>query len=406
MQPDLRKISGPGADGRQRAPVMNRQVWMAVVAAAGMGVAFLNLTPVLPLLKQVYGASNAAMGLLITSLVLAHALIQPLAGLMTDRLGARWSLAASLGICLLGSLLSCLHPSYWFVLAMRVLTGVGTGILFVAGIRYATMHAPAGRQGQAQGYFGATINAGTIIPFFVSPYLIGLGVNAVFIFTAAFCLAPLIAVCLWGQDAPQPERPAGTVRLRRLLGSRPVWALGLCHAVFFGGLMTIGTWISTYLLQFSESAAWLPSAGFLGAGVVAVGALGRVLGGHLSTRFSPPATIWWAYFILAASYGLLGVVGGLGAALALFITANLMNSITFSSVFLLASKSGPPELAGTATGLVNFIASMGGMSIPIVFGYCIDLTGSFFWALCFMAALCLAALIPAGALKHISWREE
>ncbi len=384
---------------------MNRQVWMAVVAGAGMGVAFLNLTPALPLLKQVYGVSNARMGLLITSLILAHALIQPLAGVVSDRLGARWSLAGSLALCCAGSLLSCLHPSYWFVLAMRVVTGIGTGIMFVAGIRYATLQAPSGRKGQAQGYFGAVINMGTIIPFFVTPYLIGLGVNAVFIFTAAFCLAPFIALCLWGVDVPQAE-PSASGGLRRLLGTWPVWALGLCHAMFFGGLMTIGTWISTYLMQFSQNTAWLPSAGLLGAGVVTVGALGRVLGGFWSNRFSPPGTIWWAYFILAACYSLLGVAGGLTAALAFFIIANLMNSITFSSVFLLASKSGPPELAGTATGLVNFIASMGALLLPIGFGYCLDLFGSFFWALCFMAALSLAALIPARALRSINWQGE
>ena len=37
----------------------------------------------------------------------------------------------------------------------------------------------------------------------------------------------------------------------------------------------------------------------------------------------------------------------------------------------------PPRLTGTASGVVSFFCFVGGLVVPVVLGYALDLTGSF-----------------------------
>jgi nitrate/nitrite transporter NarK len=68
-------------------------------------------------------------------------------------------------------------------------------------------------------------------------------------------------------------------------------------------------------------------------------------------------------------------------------------------VFFLAYQTVSAENAGTAIGLVNFIASIGAFLFPVIFGYFIDLTGTFSLSFFFLAALALACLYPVFTLS-------
>jgi MFS family permease len=114
---------------------LNRHILIALAASLGMGVAFLNLTPVLPVLQAFYGVSNARMGMLVTALVLTHSLVQVPSGLVVDKLGVRMGVLLALGLGFLGCFLSVFSQNYGFILAMRLLTGMGTGLSFVAGLQ-------------------------------------------------------------------------------------------------------------------------------------------------------------------------------------------------------------------------------------------------------------------------------
>jgi cyanate permease len=52
-----------------------------------------------------------------------------------------------------------------------------------------------------------------------------------------------------------------------------------------------------------------------------------------------------------------------------------------------------PKHAGSASGMVNFGAALAGIISPFVFGYLVDLTGS--WTLPFAGSICLL-LLGAG----------
>ncbi|HUU80886.1 MAG TPA: MFS transporter [Acidobacteriota bacterium] len=364
----------------------------------GMGVAFLNLTPILPLLQESYAVSNARMGMLVTALILSHSFVQVPAGIVVDQIGVRWSFTLALGLGFLGNVLCIFNPAYSFILTMRILAGLGTGLLFVAGIKYATVHTRAPRQVLVQSVFGCLINTGSAIPFLTSPILIVYSWKLIYLFTSCFFLVPMLAVLFWGED---PLDYQGTARqpLRSVLTVGPVWALGSSHALFFGGMMTIGTWISSYLLTSEGAVFWLHLGGLFGALIIGISALGRFLGGLVTLWIKPRHIIQSALFALAICYALLWPSKELSLVLTLFGVAALMNSITFGSVFSLTYQIMPPQSAGTAIGLVNFIASIGALTFPIVFGYLIDITEGFKYPFLFLAILAILALPPAFSLR-------
>ena len=361
-------------------------------------MAFLNLTPVLPALRDFYGVSNARMGVLITALILTHSLVQIPAGLVVDKMGVRTGVLLALGLGFLGNVLSIFSQDFNFILAMRLLTGIGTGLSFVAGIHYATAHARDEQKIQVQAIFGGLINTGSMLPFFASPILLGYDVRLIYLFTALIFFLPLLAVLIWGED-PEKKESVSRTPLRQVLMARPAWALGFSHAVFFGGMMAIGTWISSYLMRSQDQSPRL----FLGGG--GWGSSHRYQrhrpifrGLHVSVDSSPDPYLGGLGFIVLVLRGT-WIRWRTYFGLALLSLAALMNSVTFGSVFFLAYQTVSAENAGTAIGLVNFIASIGAFLFPVVFGYFIDLTGTFNLSFFFLAALALSCLYPLLTLS-------
>lgn len=376
---------------------MNRHVLISLVGAIGMGTAFLNLTPVLPPLQDSYQVTNAQMGMLVTALILSHSLVQMPAGIIVDRMGVRWSMLIALGLGFLGNGLCALYYDYYFALGMRVFAGLGTGLLFVAGIKYATVHSKVSSHALVQSVFGTFINLGSVLPFLVSPILFEFSWRLVFLFTSVFFLGPLIAVVFWGKDqqggVTAPGQHAG------IFQSKYVWALGFSHAIFFGGMMCIGTWISSYLIAFRPGEFWLRTAGLLGALVIGISALGRLLGGVVTRIIQPRKVILLSLLALGPSYILLGFYGEFRIAVILFILIALLSTVTFGSVYYLTYQIVPPGSAGRAIGLVTFIACLGALIFPIVFGYLMDLTGSFRSSFLFLSLLAISALGPSIWLR-------
>jgi nitrate/nitrite transporter NarK len=69
-----------------------------------------------------------------------------------------------------------------------------------------------------------------------------------------------------------------------------------------------------------------------------------------------------------------------------------MSSLTFGSVFSLGYRYSSPPVAGTTIGLINFIAGIGAFLFPIIFGYLLDLTGTFTAPFFFLSTLAGLAL--------------
>ena len=90
------------------------------------------------------------------------------------------------------------------------------------------------------------------------------------------------------------------------------------------------------------------------------------------------------------------VVPGGGAAVAA-VTAALTGLLLGGLItpFVMVTELVPPRLMGTASGVVNFFCFVGGLVVPVVLGYALDLTGSFRTAFAACAAFEAVALVIA-----------
>ena len=79
-----------------------------------------------------FGLSPAELGLLTSLYLWPFAIMQPVAGLLTDHLGSRRSVTGFLIIAGVGQLLLAMAPSFGLALLGRACTGIGTSILYVA----------------------------------------------------------------------------------------------------------------------------------------------------------------------------------------------------------------------------------------------------------------------------------
>src|SRR5271154_4768068 len=102
------------------------------VGGFAMGVNFTNVGALASRVAHGYGISLATVGLLTATLITMHAFMQLPGGPLADRVGARTMSVVGLSIVLVSNIGLAFVPDVGPALVLRALTGVGTGVSFVA----------------------------------------------------------------------------------------------------------------------------------------------------------------------------------------------------------------------------------------------------------------------------------
>jgi MFS family permease len=117
----------------------------------------------LPDLQAAFGLTAAELSLLTAVYLWPFALMQPVAGLLTDALGPRRSVTIFLIIAGLGQLLLALAPNFALALTGRACTGIGTSILYVAAARIMAQWFRRREFGTLTGAWTSVANLGGIV---------------------------------------------------------------------------------------------------------------------------------------------------------------------------------------------------------------------------------------------------
>lgn len=165
----------------------------AAIAVAVTAGHFINdaygamLTPLTPALQSKYGVSIAAVTLLASVFSLTSSVLQPLLGIVGERLDRRYM--AALGPLMTGVGLTLMGFVPWFgaLVLLVAVAGLGSGFFHPAGAAYVAQHSPPDRRGLWASIFSAGGTGGmalgpvfagvglTHLPWFV---LIGVAVAA------------------------------------------------------------------------------------------------------------------------------------------------------------------------------------------------------------------------------------
>lgn len=134
-----------------------------VVTASALAyfVAIGIVAPVLPVyVKDDLGGRGAAVGVVVGAFAIAAAVLRPVTGRIGDRRGRRVLVvggALTFGVSVVAY--GLIHAVPWLV-AMRILSGVGEAAMFVGAATTAQDLAPAHRRGEAASYFSVAIYGG------------------------------------------------------------------------------------------------------------------------------------------------------------------------------------------------------------------------------------------------------
>ena len=149
------------------------------------------LPAIYPLLKNSFHLDFEQIGLIALTSQVTASLLQPLVGLYTDWRPQPYSLAAGMGITLVGLLILSRAPSYGTVLVAAALVGIGASVFHPESSRVARM-ASGGQHGLAQSLFQVGGNAGTALGPLLAAFVLPRGQSSI----AWFSILALIAMIL------------------------------------------------------------------------------------------------------------------------------------------------------------------------------------------------------------------
>lgn len=220
-------------------PSFRRDQWFLFASAFQMQVGFGLIFPILPLYMNEMGATPAQLGLLIAVWSITDMLMAPIWGRLSDRIGRRPVLVIGLTAQLFASLVLAFAPTIWVAIAGRLLAGaLNAAFLPTAQAHLVETSAVADRS-RVLGGFGAAWGFGFVCGPGLASLVMPLGIQAVFLSSAALALVNSLSSGLLLRDLPVP-RDSGVAPTTPVLSQ---WAtiraaLGgstrLYHVLMFG----------------------------------------------------------------------------------------------------------------------------------------------------------------------------
>jgi MFS transporter, FSR family, fosmidomycin resistance protein len=364
--------------GASRAP--HSRIVGAVSAAHFVSHYYiLLLAPLLPFVRATYHVSYTEIGIALASFNIVSAALQTPAGFLVDWLGARILLIAGLVIGAAAFTIAGLVDSFWVMVAMFALAGVGNTVYHPADYAILSHHVPADRIGQAfsvhtfAGMLGSAVAPASLLMMqslwgwrgaFVGAGILG------------FAVAALLLVMRDNAEvepAPAPrETEAPTAAGWRLLLSPPI----LLNLLFFVLLALIsgGTYNFSVVAFGALYGTAVTTANAALSGNLLLSAIGVLIGGLLVGRTKRHG--------LVAALGLAGIalfislvaefdVGAL-ALIAAMSAAGLCSGVIMPSRDMIVREVTPPGSFGKVFGFVTTGFNIGGIISPLIFGAIMD----------------------------------
>lgn len=374
----------------------------AVVATVALGalLAPLNSTMIavaLPRIIDAYGTSVRAAGWLVTSYLIALALVQPLTGRIGDTLGRRPPIVGGLIAFGLASVGAAFSPSFLVLVVFRVAQAVSGAIVFPNGAALLRTALPAHRRGRGFGTLGSVLSGAAAVGPLVGGLLIALaGWRAIFWVNVPIVSAALILAWRFVPDTKGPVTPHPRAFGLSLWG-RPRFASSSA-GIGFSNLAFYSLLIATPVLL-ARRHGWSSSEIALAlAALSAPTALLAPLGGSLSDRLGrrAPALIGNALLTAAAVPLVLDPNVRPAAVVACLAVAGSGVGIAGASLQTAAIEAVPASLAGAAAGMYSTSRYLGSIIGTIGLGSLITAHGHHGYGAVFTMVLVAGAISTAA----------
>lgn len=370
-------------------PVRGGLYRWGVVALISLGVIINylsrnNLAVLAPQLKPALGFGVKEYSYVIGAFQLAYTTMQPVAGFVLDRLGARTGFALFAGLWSLVGIAHATAGGWRSLAALRGGLGATEAAAVPAGMKAIGEWFKGAERSTAVGWFNVGTSFGAMLaPPLTVALTLSFGWRAGFVATGAL---GLVWAALWyGLYRSPAELERTRVSLAdglKALGERRFWAVAVPRFLAEPAWQTFNFWIPLYMaserhwdLQHIALFSWIP---FLAAD------LGGVVGGYLSPllirlfRLELIAARQGAVAVgavLMLAPGFVGLAGDPYLAIGLFCVGGFAHQIISVTLNTLSADLFPPARLGSANGWVGAAGWTGGLLFSLVIGQLAEATG-------------------------------
>lgn len=347
---------------RQRRLRMPREVWILLGGNFLVAVGFGVVAPVLPVYARHFGVSISATTFLVTVFALTRLCFAPAAGVVVQRLGERWIYVSGLVVVAVSTTLCGFAQSYWQLVALRAVGGVGSTMFFIAAMSLIIRASPADARGRVAGLFATAFLLGTVGGPVLGSVTVGFGLAAPFLLFGSVLLvaAVVVFVCLRDSLMAAPAHsPGPTVSVRAALAFRGYRAALLSH--FAIGWAVHGVRFTLVPLFITEIMHRNPSAAGMALAMMGIGNVCAVLpSGQLSDRIGRRGPL----VIGLAATGVTTMLFGASVSLVLVMVVSFFGGLASGlcgapQQAVMADLVGNEVRAGTAVATYQMMGDLG-----------------------------------------------
>ena len=340
----------------------------------------LILAPLLPFVRAEYGVSYTEIGFAFAGFNIVSAALQTPAGFLVDWLGARVLLIVGLLIGALAFIIAGLVDSFWVLVAMFALAGVGNTVYHPADYALLSQHVPSDRIGQAfsihtfAGMLGSAMAPATLLMMqsvwgwrgaFIGAGIFGIAVAAILI---AIRDEPISTKTATAERAASDSSATGW----QLLLSAPI----LLNLFFFTliALMSGGMFNYSVVALGALHGTPVTVANSALTSLLLLSTIGVLIGGMVATRTSRHSWVaalglggmaLTAALIAQFDFGVLPLI-------AVMTVYGFFYGVIMPSRDMIVREVTPAGAFGKVFGFVTTGFNIGGIIAPLLFGAIMD----------------------------------
>lgn len=366
---------------RPRLPPGFSSLWVTVaVDLVGFGI----VIPILPLYAERFDASPVTIGLLFASFSLAQFAASPVWGRLSDRIGRKPVLIASLAGSAVGSLLTAFAPNLTFLFLGRLVDGASGGSVAVAHAAATDLAGPTERP-RLLGLLGAAYGVG----FVIGPALGGLaglaGPRVPFLLAASLAAANAVVAARRLTETRQLGRPATQPPRLPHTRIRPLLAAAFLATAAFGAFEATFALLGARRLDLDDSAT---SAVFVVAGLLIAATNTRGVGPAVG-RIGALRALRLGLVLDAVGLVVLAGTNSLPVLAVAIALLSVGHGLAMPSLTAAVAERVPHEQRGAALGSQQSAASLARIAGPLAAGAIFGAAGP---TAAFVAAASLALI--------------
>lgn len=387
-----------------------------------------------PVMTKELGIDAAIMGLVFSAFSWTYAVAQIPGGVFLDRFGSKLTYFLALTFWSLFTLLQGLAVGVKSLLLFRFCLGVSEAPCFPTNSRVVSTWFPQHERARATGIYtvGEYLGLACFAPalfwlmgnfgwrtLFVVVGLVGIGFGIVWWMmyrepdqSKSVNQAELDYIAAGGGLEKRSEKatPFSWSNVGKLMSVRQIWGAAIGQFAGNTTLVFFLTWFPTYLAT-ERHMGWL-KVGFFSIMPFLAAAVGVMFGGWISdwllkrtgsASLARKAPI--IFGLLAASTIIGANYASSDAVVIAILSFAFFGQGMVGLGWTLISDVAPKNLMGLTGGIFNTCSNLAGIVTPLVIGFIISATGSFFYALAYIAAAALLGVISyvfvVGEVKRV-----